>query len=64
MSKQKIFLNVHYLQRAQVKSLGARWDSSNKKWYIAYSCITIPPIPVRAIPVIPVHAIPQAKEIL
>jgi len=34
MSKQKIFLNVHYLQREQVKSLGARWDSSNKKWYI------------------------------
>lgn len=34
MSKQKIYLEVVYMQREKVKALGARWDASKKAWYI------------------------------
>ena len=33
-SKRKIYLNVPYTQRNEVKKLGGRWDPNKKKWFI------------------------------
>ena len=30
----RIYLNVPFAQKEEVKSLGARWDPGIKKWYI------------------------------
>ena len=34
MNNTKTYLNVSYAQKDAVKSLGARWDPTNKKWYV------------------------------
>ncbi|WP_157199584.1 DUF5710 domain-containing protein [Methylomonas koyamae] len=34
MAAAKTYLNVPYAQKDAAKALGARWDASNKKWYI------------------------------
>jgi hypothetical protein len=34
MTNSKTYLNVPYAQKDNVKSLGARWDPANKKWYV------------------------------
>jgi hypothetical protein len=34
MTNSKTYLNVPYAQKDTVKSLGARWDTANKKWYV------------------------------
>lgn len=34
MSELKIFLNCPFEDKDEAKSLGARWDSDEKKWYI------------------------------
>ena len=34
MSNSKIYLNVPYAEKDAAKALGARWDSSKKKWYV------------------------------
>ena len=34
MANSKTYLNVPYAQKDTAKSLGARWDSANKKWYV------------------------------
>lgn len=34
MVNSKIYLNVPYAQKDEAKALGAKWDASNKKWYI------------------------------
>ena len=33
-SKRKIYLNVPYTQRNQVKKMGGRWDPNKKKWFV------------------------------
>lgn len=33
MADSKIYLNVPYAQKDAAKTLGARWDAINKKWY-------------------------------
>jgi hypothetical protein len=30
----KIYLNVGYAEKDQVKNLGARWDLTREKWYV------------------------------
>jgi len=30
----KMYLDVHFTQNKQVKSLGAKWDPDHKKWYV------------------------------
>jgi hypothetical protein len=30
----KIYLNVPFARKDEAKALGAKWDSSKKKWYI------------------------------
>lgn len=30
----KIYLNVGYAEKDQVKNLGARWDLTRQKWYV------------------------------
>lgn len=34
MADMKTYLNVPYAQKDQAKALGARWDATQKKWYI------------------------------
>ncbi len=34
MTESKIYLNVPYAQKDAAKALGAKWDASNKKWYV------------------------------
>lgn len=34
MTNSKTYLNVPYAQKDAAKSLGARWDPVNKKWYV------------------------------
>ncbi len=34
MSDSKTYLTVPYAQKDEAKSLGARWDPANKKWYV------------------------------
>lgn len=34
MPDTKIYLNVPYAQKDEAKALGARWDATNKKWYV------------------------------
>lgn len=34
MAESKIYLNVPYAQKDAAKTLGARWDGINKKWYV------------------------------
>ena len=33
MANSKIYLNVSYAEKDDVKILGARWDPAKKKWY-------------------------------
>lgn len=35
MADQKVYLNVPFAEKDAAKSLGARWDPANKKWYVA-----------------------------
>ncbi|WP_083797230.1 zincin-like metallopeptidase domain-containing protein [Limnobacter sp. MED105] len=37
MGGRAVYLNVDFNDKAEVKSLGALWDSAEKKWYIPYS---------------------------
>jgi hypothetical protein len=30
----KIYLNVRYSEKDEVKRLGGKWDNNNQKWYI------------------------------
>lgn len=34
MMQTKIYLAVPYAQKDEAKSLGARWDATQKKWYV------------------------------
>jgi hypothetical protein len=34
MANSKTYLNVPYAQKDEAKALGAKWDASNKKWYV------------------------------
>lgn len=34
MTSSKTYLNVPYAEKDDAKKLGARWDASNKKWYV------------------------------
>jgi hypothetical protein len=34
MADSKTYLNVPYTQKDAAKTLGARWDTANKKWYV------------------------------
>lgn len=34
ITNEKIYLNIPYSKKDEVKALGARWDSINKKWFI------------------------------
>lgn len=34
MSATKTYLSVPYAQKDEAKALGARWDASQKKWYV------------------------------
>ncbi|MDD5276494.1 MAG: DUF5710 domain-containing protein [Methylovulum sp.] len=34
MAESKTYLNVPYAQKDAAKALGAKWDASNKKWYV------------------------------
>ncbi len=34
MAATKIYLTVPYAQKDEAKALGARWDASQKKWYV------------------------------
>ncbi|MDD2801633.1 MAG: DUF5710 domain-containing protein [Methylobacter sp.] len=34
MPDTKTYLNVPYAQKDEAKALGARWDATNKKWYV------------------------------
>ena len=34
MVNSKTYLNVPYAQKDEAKALGAKWDASNKKWYV------------------------------
>lgn len=36
-SLEKIYLNVPFAQKDQAKSLGARWDPAQRKWYVSAS---------------------------
>jgi hypothetical protein len=31
---EKTYINVPYAQKDAAKALGAKWDASNKKWYV------------------------------
>jgi hypothetical protein len=33
-SQERIYLKVPYAEKDEAKSLGARWDSGSRKWYI------------------------------
>lgn len=35
-SKAQLYLNVPFAEKEQVKSLGGRWDSENKKWFVPH----------------------------
>jgi hypothetical protein len=35
MANSKIYLQVPYAQKDAAKALGARWDATRKKWYVA-----------------------------
>jgi len=34
MAATKTYLTVPYAQKDEAKALGARWDASQKKWYV------------------------------
>jgi len=34
MANSKIYLNVPYAQKDAAKAFGAKWDVTNKKWYV------------------------------
>ena len=34
MAATKVFLNVPFTQKDEAKALGARWDATQKKWYV------------------------------
>lgn len=34
MTEAKTYLNVPYAQKDAAKALGARWDATQKKWYV------------------------------
>ena len=34
MAGAKTYLNVPYAEKDAAKALGARWDPTNKKWYV------------------------------
>jgi len=34
MADSKIYLNVPFAQKDEVKALGARWDAVQKKWFV------------------------------
>lgn len=34
MADSKTYLNVPFAQKDAAKALGARWDATNKKWYV------------------------------
>jgi hypothetical protein len=34
MANSKTYLEVPYAQKDAAKALGARWDATNKKWYV------------------------------
>jgi hypothetical protein len=34
MAQTKTYLTVPYAQKDEAKALGARWDASQKKWYV------------------------------
>lgn len=34
MAKPITYLNVPYAEKDAAKALGARWDATNKKWYV------------------------------
>ena len=51
----KTFLNVDFSQKDEAKRLGARWDSSQKQWYVPSGCDPAPFarwLPVDASPVV------------
>lgn len=39
---EKIYLNVPYFQKDDVKSRGAKWDAERKKWYVLSSANLAP----------------------
>jgi len=34
MAATKVYLNAPYSQKDEAKALGAKWDSTQKKWYV------------------------------
>lgn len=38
LSAGRIYLRVPYAQKDEAKSMGAKWDSQSKKWYICDDC--------------------------
>ena len=35
MTNSKIYLNVPYAEKDAAKAVGAKWDATNKKWFVS-----------------------------
>lgn len=42
MADSKVYLSVPFPEKDEAKALGARWDPTNKKWYILSSVDNAP----------------------